>query len=193
LVADAGVWIFGLAWAAREHSLEYLALGDDPIIFFGQLQQNVGNGRFGLLHDSDPLIRFDLTRPGMYERLPGPAWAPAGAELRVNQLGQQLQTIDDPRAGPAEICVAVDGIYAALTHRRQCLPAGAAGQHALGLLDSPLQVEAAWRDDDHLRRERDHVIPGHPARVVVRGTQPRTAAGQLDQLGQPMARAEERV
>src|SRR4029079_17720541 len=52
LVPNAGVWIFGLAWAARKYAIEYLALGYNPAIFIGQLQQNAGNGRFRLLHGS---------------------------------------------------------------------------------------------------------------------------------------------
>src|SRR5689334_24651693 len=81
------------------------------------------------------LMALDQTRLRSAERLPRIARPPSGAQLGVNQLGQQLQAIHDPRAGAAEIGVAIHCVDAPLAHRRQRRPAGAARQHALGLLN----------------------------------------------------------
>src|SRR5689334_20853992 len=56
------------------------------------------------------LMALDHTRSRLCQRLPGVARPPAGAQLRVSQLSQQLQAVHDPRAGAAEIRIAIDRV-----------------------------------------------------------------------------------
>src|SRR5262245_26806409 len=58
------------------------------------------------------------TRPDLQERLPRAARPPTRTQLGVDQLGQQLQAVHDPRARAAEIRVAIDRIHASPPHCR---------------------------------------------------------------------------
>src|SRR5260370_18451696 len=84
-------------------------------------------------------------------------------KLRMQNLCENLQGLDDPRAGPVEILIAVGEENLAFPHRSKLRP--------LGLLPKrgqfggrTLHVEATWRDHDDVRVRSDEFLEFHPRR-----------------------------
>src|SRR6185436_5101989 len=144
-----------LAWLGRRESTRSNTSRSDTIPLYSSASSNRMLEMVGSDCSMAPLLLMGLdnTQLRVCERLPGIARPPARAQLGVNQLGQQLQAVDDAWAGAAEIGIAIHRVDTPLPHRRQRRPAIAARQHLLGLCDCSAQVEAARCHDNYLGRE----------------------------------------
>ena len=105
----------------------------------------------------------------------------------MEDVSQQLQSVDQARSGAGEVGRGVDGHHA---------PGAEAGQ--LLAVTQSLQVRArgvvaAWHHHHDLRSAGAHGLPGHDDRVFAGKTEDILATGQLDQLGRPVAGHEYRV
>src|SRR3954469_9823501 len=140
-----------LAWLGRRASTRSNTSRSDTIPLYSSASSNRMLEMVGSDCSMVPLLLMDLDHSQLRvpKRLPCVARPPACAQLRVDQLGQQLQAIHDSRARAAEIGIAVHCIDPPPTPRGQRRPAVAAWQPLCSLLDRSAQVEPAWRHDNH--------------------------------------------
>ena len=105
----------------------------------------------------------------------------------MEDVGEQLQPVDDPRAGAREVRRGVDRDHAARPQRLELVGVG------LRLLQRALGVVAARHHHDDLGRGRGHLLPTARLRRLARQPEHVEAARVLDHLRRPVARAEDRV
>ena len=108
----------------------------------------------------------------------------AGTDAGMQDRGQQLGAVDDARAGAREVRVGVDRDDARRTRR---------GRRGGGLGGSAGGVVAARCDDAHVGRGGPHGVPVRGERRRARLAEDLAAAGDVDELGHPVAGGERRV
>src|SRR3954468_15263697 len=103
-----------LAWLGRRASTRSNTSRSDTIPLYSSASSRRMLEMVGSDCSMVPLLLMDLdhTQLRVRERLPRVARPPARAQLGVNQLGQQLQAVDDPWARAAEICIAIHRVDA---------------------------------------------------------------------------------
>ena len=107
--------------------------------------------------------------------------------VRVQDVGEQLEALDQARAGAGEVAGGVDRDDAAGAERRQLLGV------RLGLLERALGVVAARHHDHDLRLRGPHLVPRSLLRVLAGPAEHVEPARVLDQLRRPVAGDEHRV
>src|SRR5262245_6636824 len=108
-------------------------------------------------------------------------------EARLYQAGEELGALDDARPGAVEVGVAVGGVRPAVPHRRKLTPLGLCLQSA-ELAPRLLETKAARHQDDDFRTSRRERRPVDRRTARARLDQLVGAAGDLDQLRDPVAR-----
>ncbi len=126
-------------------------------------------------------------RAGAVQVQPGePLRGRLGHQARVQQVGQQLDAVHQPRAGAREVGRGVHG-----------RDASAQGGQPLGLLEGllrgPLGAVAAGHRHHHRRGRGLQLGPSDGARLLAGQAQHVDAAGHLDHLRHPVAAREHRV
>ncbi len=111
----------------------------------------------------------------------------SGKMLRVQDVGQKLESVHDPRTGPREVGGRVN---------RDDLARPEPGELVVVHLGLPIRqvgVIAAWHHDHHVRLGQAHLVPGPLLRMLTRRAEDILASGVLDQLRRPMAGRKRRV
>ena len=96
----------------------------------------------------------------------------------VKDVHENLSRLDDTRARPIEILVAVGQVDVVVLDGFQTRPTRMLGQQ-MQFLCRALDAEAAWHDDDEVRIGCDEIIPGHPRRVLTGFAEQRRSASEL--------------
>src|SRR5438128_710563 len=112
--------------------------------------------------------------------------------MGVEDLRQDLQGIDDARAGAADVGARVHGVDPALTYRRKRVPARISLEDR-EVAERALRAEAAAGEHDDFGLCLHDALPGDPYRVLPLPAERLRAPGKLDQLGHPVAAAEGRI
>ena len=110
----------------------------------------------------------------------------------VQDLGDDLEALDDARAGAVDVLIAVDHGDAAGLRRAQVAPARMLAEQR-GVGAGAVEVVAARRDDDHVGVGGRESIPLEAERLAARRADQRLAARQLDQLHRPVPGRHQRV
>jgi hypothetical protein len=107
--------------------------------------------------------------------------------LRVQELAEDLDPVDNTRPRPREIRVGIDGVDLA---KVGCL---GTVQKRLGLLHRALEVEATRHEDRDVDRFAHDLLPAESARPVPAGRENRLPSGRLDLVGNPVPGIERRI
>ena len=110
-----------------------------------------------------------------------------GQPVRMQDVAEQLEAVDQARAGTREVGGGVDGHDAAGAERGELVCVGP------GLLERAVGVVAARHDDHDLGLRGAHVVPRALRGVLAGQAEHVEAAGVLDQLRRPVAGHEHRV
>ena len=110
-----------------------------------------------------------------------------GHAVGVQDVGEQLEPVDEPRAGPREVRRGVDRDDAPGAERPQPV------REQRGLLVRARRVVAARHADDDLGLGGGDHLPGRVSRVLAGEAEHVLAARHLDELRRPVAGDEDRV
>src|SRR4051794_14927388 len=116
----------------------------------------------------------------------------SGIGVGVRRPGQDLEPVDESRAGPREVRGGVDRIDVAVAHRRRIGELRLA-EERVRFLFGFLQVVPARHEDDDLGHRVAHLVPGGLAARLADPGDHRGAAHRRDHAGDPMAGRERRV
>src|SRR5215469_15710327 len=103
----------------------------------------------------------------------------------MDQMGKDFQTLDNSRAGPAEVSRAIGRKNASCAGSRQVLYALKLRQN-LSFALAATQVETAAGQDHDFRGELEHAGPLDPVRRLVEVREIVPAASNLDQFLHPV-------
>src|SRR5437667_491691 len=107
-------------------------------------------------------------------------------DLRVKYPGEDFERLDQARAGPVEILIAVGAINTAIPDCAHSLPARPASQKR-HFRASPVQVEATRHEDDDFGVAPEQLLPFQPRRMFARLSEQIQSAGEPDQFRHPVS------
>ena|SRR5688572_33138368 len=110
----------------------------------------------------------------------------------MNECRENLQPSDQARAGPAEEGVPINGVNSAGFDGRKVGPAVELCEHR-SFTQGSLYIEAARHQDNYLRGEFHNFLPSYSCRRFAHSTKSIMAAGEINQLGHPVASGVDRI
>src|ERR1700751_2217079 len=110
---------------------------------------------------------------------------PAHFDCRMEQLGENFEAGDQTRTGPREVAVGIERISAAVSNRRNLLPAGWKSDGAILFTGLRCTVSARPGDQEIWLRG-DHIIERHPERRAAGLAKDVAASGELNHFRNPV-------